>query len=93
MPSGKRSKQTRKENSVNLTEVEKLTLENKKLKVSDLQKEGDLVVARYRDKIQAAASDHKKYFTNLCEKHSKKPEDVEKIDLEKGIIIFKETDK
>lgn len=87
--SERKAKAKRKENTIELSEIEKLTLENKKLKVTDLQKEGDLMIAQYRQKIEAAGSDHKKYFIELCEKHNKKPEDVLKVDFEKGIINFK----
>lgn len=88
--SERKARARRKESTIELTEVEKLTLENKKLKVSDLQKEGDLMIAQYKDKIKQAADDHRKYFINLCEQKSKKPENVLKVDFENGIIIFKD---
>lgn len=88
--SERKARARRKESTIELTEVEKLTLENKKLKVSDLQKEGDLMIAQYRDKIKQAADDHRKYFVDLCEKNNKKPENVIKVDFGKGIIIFKD---
>lgn len=88
--SERKAKEKRKQNTVKLTEIESLTLENKKLKVTNLQKEGDLMIAKYKEEIQKASEDHRNYFVGLCENHNKKAENILKVDTEKKELIFKE---